>query len=150
MGDTAKEKGCLSERGNFACAVQKGLLPGFDMDYKDFDGCTLTGTKEECENVMDGEWCVNLDDQKCAKGRYDEEGSDADYEDCKDGCDWQTCEDAIKDKPPHAVGHCYTESQLKDGITWPARGCNYGSDDNTCAYDENGRCMPQKASSVTV
>jgi hypothetical protein len=88
---------------------------------------------------------IELDFPVCAEGKYNWAGASS-HKSCSsatwDGCAYSNCEQKIG--AGAAVGHCYTQAQIDEGKAgngWAARGCNYGSNDNTCAYDDNGQCV---------
>lgn len=112
---------CMDSIGNYACLL---------------DDCFLAPSKSFCEG-MGGEWCSPPPPSypECADGA-DDWARQSERRPCSEGCSFETCENKIgKD----AVEHCYTKAQVGKAVI--PHGCNYGSAENTCAYDDNGQCV---------
>jgi len=112
---------CAAQIGNFACVL---------------GDCFLAGSESYCEDYLKGEWCSPPPPKYplCANGTDDWAGN-SHRRPCSAGCSYDICE---QKKGKDAVDHCYTKSQGQHGIP---RGCNYGSDANTCALDANDNCV---------
>merc|ERR1711979_83517 len=76
--------------------------------------------------------------QVCAEGKYDWKGTST-HRSCGDGCKYDVCDKKIHENT--AVEHCHTQAQIDENDIATPRGCNYGSSDNTCAYDDSNRCV---------
>jgi hypothetical protein len=80
----------------------------------------------------------------CTEGKYDWAGkADSSHASCESlGCDYDTCQQKMDDGL--AISHCYTQAQIDEGKVGNGetpRGCNYGSQANTCAFDAENRCV---------
>lgn len=127
---TLRPKTCKDDcqkMGTFACALPSK--------------CTLAPSEEFC-TADGGEWCAGPAPEypECADGKDDwgaREASAPEREECTAGCSFAICEEKMGKKDQSgeklAQGHCTVKGQI--------RGCDYGSLANTCAFDDNHRCV---------
>jgi len=140
LGDMTCDQ-CRSRIGNFACA--RG------------EKCELAPTKIAC-TAQGGTWCAPPlpEYRECAEGQDDwgaREAGQPERRECSAGCDYNICDQKMKtnDAEGHQLArwHCWVKGQNKNDIP---RGCDYGSPENTCAWNGTDCVYSDLGSSMIV